>query len=273
MQPEPTGSSAEAGVEVRFLLGPAGSGKTHRCVAEIRAALRASAAGPSLILVAPKQATFQLERQLLAAPDLPGYTRLRILSFERLAHSLLEALAAPPDLLDDEGRVMVLRAILAERQPALRVFRATARLPGFAQQFSLLLRELQQHQLSANRLAEVARRFPTNPTLADKLQDFALLLRAYLDWLKAHALQDAHCLLDLATATARDAAGIKAGSDRGPRATDHGVPMADGQSSMTNGQSRISDRGAPDVENRTSNIEHRTSNVEHSPGGFGEPRR
>jgi len=61
-------------VQARFLLGPAGSGKTFRCLAEIRTELLRDPAGPPLLLLAPKQATFQLERQLLADPDLHGYT-------------------------------------------------------------------------------------------------------------------------------------------------------------------------------------------------------
>src|SRR5947207_13235374 len=76
-------------MRTRFLLGPAGSGKTFRCLAEIRAELKSSPEGLPLVLLAPKQATFQLERQLLAGPDLPGYTRLQILSFERLAEFVL----------------------------------------------------------------------------------------------------------------------------------------------------------------------------------------
>src|SRR6266487_1960182 len=100
-------------MQVRFLLGPAGSGKTFRCLAEIREALRESPEGPPLILLAPKQATFQLERQLLADKSLHGYTRLRIVSFERLAEFILEAQrVAPPQTLSEEGRVMVLRALL-----------------------------------------------------------------------------------------------------------------------------------------------------------------
>src|SRR3989442_7877443 len=76
-------------MRTRFLLGPAGSGKTFRCLTEIGAELKSSPEGLPLVLLAPKQATFQLERQLLAGPDLPGYTRLQILSFERLAEFVL----------------------------------------------------------------------------------------------------------------------------------------------------------------------------------------
>ena len=123
-------------MQATFLLGPAGSGKTHRCLAEIRAGLLESPEGPPLVLLAPKQATFQLERQLLddslwpRLQPLPGYTRLQILSFERLAEFVLAELSpSQPKLLEEEGRVMVLRALLARKQTCLRIFRATARLP------------------------------------------------------------------------------------------------------------------------------------------------
>ncbi len=62
-------------MRTRFLLGPAGSGKTFRCLAEIREDLKSSPEGLPLVLLAPKQATFQLERQLLAGPDLPRLRR------------------------------------------------------------------------------------------------------------------------------------------------------------------------------------------------------
>jgi ATP-dependent helicase/nuclease subunit B len=185
-------------VQIRFLLGPAGSGKTFRCLAEIRDALRASAEGPPLVLLAPKQATFQLERQLLADPKLSGYTRLQILSFERLAEFIVDHLAeASPELLQEEGRVMVLRALLGRHQSGLRIFHTAARLPGFARQLNLLLREFQRHQLSPSQVAALAKKTP-NATLSGKLHDVAMLLDSYLDWLRTHRLQDANCLLDVA---------------------------------------------------------------------------
>lgn len=191
-------------MQARFLLGPAGSGKTFRCLDEIRAELARSPEGPSLLLLAPKQATFQLERQLLGDGTLAGYTRLQILSFERLAGFLLTELSpVTPEWLDDEGRVMVLRALLARERDALRVFHATARLPGFATRLSLLLRELQRHQISPNRLIGLADRLAGQVQLHDKLHDFAHLLSGYLDWLQAHDLRDTNCVLDVATALLR----------------------------------------------------------------------
>src|SRR5689334_5401607 len=98
-------------MQIDFLLGPAGSGKTFRCLAEIREALLAEPEGLPLVFLAPKQATFQLERELLEDPALPGFTRLQILSFDRLAEFVLsQFVSGPMRLLSEEGRVMVLRA-------------------------------------------------------------------------------------------------------------------------------------------------------------------
>jgi ATP-dependent helicase/nuclease subunit B len=187
-------------VQIRFLLGPAGSGKTFHCLSEIRAALKAQPDGPPLILLAPKQATFQLERQLLADNSLGGYTRLRILSFERLARFIFDELHnAPPKLLDEEGRLMVLRALLAKKRDELKLFRASARLTGFAQQLSLVLREIQSSQLTPDMLRQLAAQTHDTGGLSSKLHDLALLLESYLAWLAAHNLQDANCLLSAAT--------------------------------------------------------------------------
>jgi ATP-dependent helicase/nuclease subunit B len=188
-------------VQARFLLGPAGSGKTFRCLAEIRQALHQSPEGPPLVLLAPKQATFQLERQLLADGAPPGYTRLNIFSFERLARFVLDArgVPMPSGLLAEEGRVMVMRALLMRHESELKLFRPSARRPGFAQQLSQLLGELQQHQFTTAKLRALSRRADLRHELQDKLHDLALLFETYTNWLAEHELQDGNRLLDAAT--------------------------------------------------------------------------
>jgi ATP-dependent helicase/nuclease subunit B len=191
-------------VQARFLLGPAGSGKTFRCLAEIRAALEKNPEGAPLIFLAPKQATFQLERQLLADDFLNGYTRLHIFSFERLAQFILDRLnIAPPKFLSDEGRVMVLRALLMRHADELKLFRQSARRPGFAQQLNQLLGELQQHQFTPAKLRALAENKNLRAELRGKLNDLALLHEAYANWLAEHDLQDANHLLHFATGALR----------------------------------------------------------------------
>ncbi|MHC1763199.1 MAG: PD-(D/E)XK nuclease family protein [Verrucomicrobiia bacterium] len=186
-------------MHARFLLGPTGSGKTFRCVTEARAALQASPSGLPLVLLAPKQATFQLERLLLSDPTLPGYTRLQILSFERLAELILSEVAdPPPQLLSGEGRLMVLRALLSRHRADLKLFRATAHLRGFSEQLSVVLRELQRAGLSPEQILALSKRPGLANQLDLKLHDLGSMLGAYLAWLKEHGLQDDDHLINLA---------------------------------------------------------------------------
>ena len=187
-------------MQTRFLLGPAGSGKTFRCLEEIRHALKSSPDGPPLLLLAPKQSTYQLERQLLEDATIGGFTRLHILSFERLAKHIFENLKLPePRMLDEEGRLMVLRAILTRKRDSLRLFRASARLNGFARHLSEALRELQRENLNPEAILHLADSLQDVPGLNHKLEDLATLLGEYLGWLEANGLQDSDRMLGAAT--------------------------------------------------------------------------
>lgn len=198
-------------MRAHLLLGPAGSGKTHRVLAAIRAALAAAPDGPPLILLAPKQATFQLERQLLEPGAPAGWSRLFILSFDRLTQFVLDALGHPPAaLLPGEGRVMVLRALLGRHRAELEVFRGSARLAGFAQELAGLLRDLRRHGLAPADLERAASDATTPPTLAAKLRDVARLQAAHRAWLAGHRLTEADELPDLAAAALDAARGAAA---------------------------------------------------------------
>ena len=105
---------------------------------------------------------------------------------------------------------MVLRALLMRRESELKLFRPSARRPGFAQQLSQLLGELQQHQFTPARLRTLSARPDLRRELQDKLHDLALLFEAYTNWLTENKLQDGNRLLDAATES------LKSG-DRSPK--------------------------------------------------------
>lgn len=192
-------------MQICLLLGPAGSGKTHRCLKEIAAALAAAPEGLPLYLLAPKQSTYQLERQLLSRVSVPGYTRLQVTSLERFARTIFAQLGLPtPKTLDEEGRLMVLRSILSRSADQMHLFRASARLAGFAQQLSLALHEL-KHSMATPDLLEIVAARCANQGLSLKLRDLALLMRAYEAWLASHELKDSDYLLEAAAEALRGA--------------------------------------------------------------------
>lgn len=152
--------------------------------------------GLPLLFVAPKQATYEVERRLLSGPDLPGYTRLYVLSFERLASFIFDQLGRrPPDQLDEQGRVMVLRSLLNRKRDALKIFRASAKLTGFASQLSSALAEAQRQQMTPALLRNLAEGLQGSPGLVFKLQDLATLLEDYEAWLARHDLLDDDSLM------------------------------------------------------------------------------
>ena len=77
-------------MSVQFIFGRSGSGKTHYCLESVRSELRLSPTGPSLILLVPEQATFQIEQALLTDGSLAGYHRAYVVSFARLARLILQ---------------------------------------------------------------------------------------------------------------------------------------------------------------------------------------
>jgi len=187
-------------MRARFLLGRAGSGKTYTCIGEVRAALRADPEGPPLIFLAPKQATFQLERQLLIEGEVSGYTRLSILSFERLAQFALEQLGRPVNtILSEQGRTMALRALLSRRRGQLQIFRSSSGLARFAQTLSDELRSWQRRQFTPAGLMRLSERPEFTQPLRRKVHDLGVLLGDYLQWLAERGAQDPDCLLELAT--------------------------------------------------------------------------
>ena len=193
---------------LRFILGRAGSGKTHACLSELRSALVAGggagpagaaasgeAPGPALILLVPEQATFQVECELVGAaghrqPLSPGAgsARAQALSFRRLAWRVLaETGGAARPRIDDLGKRMVLRSLLLRRRGDLRLFAAAARRVGFIDRLVGTLTELHAFNLTPEdldqRRQELEAEGRGDAALACKLHDLALVWRDLDDYL------------------------------------------------------------------------------------------
>ncbi|MBE3575713.1 MAG: PD-(D/E)XK nuclease family protein [Firmicutes bacterium] len=165
---------------LRFVLGPAGSGKTTLCLEEIAACLRQQPLGSPLILLVPEQATFQMEQSILRRLERPGFARLQVLSFRRLALRIFQAVgSAKRPRLDELGKKMLLQAILWEHAAELRYFPVERGHVGFLDSLAATLREFHLYEQGPQELAALQARLeeekgPDHP-LSRKVADLALI--------------------------------------------------------------------------------------------------
>lgn len=170
---------------VQFIIGRSGSGKTTRCLDEIRNELRARPEGPPLIMLVPEQATFQAEYELVRTPGLAGMLRAQVLSFRRLSYRVLqETGAATRHLLDETGKKMLIYKIMHHLRDELPVFGASASLAGFMDNMQSLFDELKRYCVTSERLGEYVRRYEhdwrlESPAFVDKMQDLLHVYQTY----------------------------------------------------------------------------------------------
>lgn len=165
---------------VQFILGRSGTGKTSWCVRAAADALRAGGDAP-LVLLSPEQATYQMERAVLTQPGVAGYSRLRVLSFERLGF-WLNRKRQSVGTLSRLGRQMAAYRALLEVANDLTLYRNAAKEPGLAQRLSGLLTELQQADCTPPQVEMLAQRLAQSDpagTACRKWQDIARIFSAY----------------------------------------------------------------------------------------------
>ncbi|MDO4581350.1 MAG: PD-(D/E)XK nuclease family protein [Bacillota bacterium] len=169
-------------MSVRFILGPAGSGKTYHCLQQISEAAGRQPFGAPLIFLLPEQATFIHERML--AERLGCFCRAEALSFDRMIYRMRGQLggeSAP--FLSEAGKMLMMSKILSADRERLMLFSAGAANSGLAADLVSLFEELQAYDVGVPRLAALAAhtaRHQPQQAWSRKLADVALLYEHYM---------------------------------------------------------------------------------------------
>jgi len=170
---------------VQFILGRSGTGKTRCCIRAIVDALLEQSE-QELILLVPEQASYQAERAILADERIAGYSRLHVLSFDRLQFMLLGKNTAMPRL-SRIGRQMIVHRILRDNQNKLQLFGAETTWSGLSRQVAQTITELHQYAKTPddiekllNELAEDER----HHLAAMKFADIGLVFSEYLKFIE-----------------------------------------------------------------------------------------
>ncbi|MDF2662718.1 MAG: ATP-dependent helicase, partial [Paenibacillus sp.] len=191
---------------IRYILGRAGSGKTERCLDEIRSILRREPEGPPLVLLVPEQATFQAEHALVSTPGLGGTIRAQVLSFRRLAFRIMQEAGGTARIhIDDSGKKMLLYELLHKHGEELRQFSASSEQSGFIDNLNRMYGEFRRYCITPDRLEQFVlqaerRQEPGGafglPT--DKLHDLLFVYKRFEEQLSKHYIDSEHLLTKMA---------------------------------------------------------------------------
>ena len=173
-------------MSVEFIVGRSGTGKTQYCLEQITRELLESQSGQALIFIVPEQATYQAERAILTGGSVKGYSRLHILSFNRLCFWITQK-ESVLEHLSPLGRELIVSNIIHRRQGELKVFADSADSSGLAIKISDMIVELQKYEKSPDdlmRFVHEAGSKGADEIMLAKFSEVAMIYADYLDFIK-----------------------------------------------------------------------------------------
>lgn len=118
----------------------------------------------------------QTQKDLVTLHSRHSVTNIDILSFDRLAYRILEEQGAGHmTVLDDMGKVLVLRRAAAGCSDALQVYRKNLNKAGFIDKVKSMLSELYQYRIGTEELDRLIGELTDEPLLRRKLQEIRTL--------------------------------------------------------------------------------------------------
>ncbi|MCH7873312.1 MAG: exodeoxyribonuclease V subunit gamma, partial [Planctomycetes bacterium] len=175
---------------VTFVIGRAGTGKTHLCLEAVAAALSEPDVGGRLIVLVPEQASSQMERALVRRVASGGYWRAEVLSFTRLARRLFGEGGGEPVMLRPQARALALRRVTRDMRLPRTVFGRAATTHGFFMQLDRLVEELLTERVTPADLSAAAAGI-SDETTRGKVSAVAHIYGRYLEWLGEDRLDSA----------------------------------------------------------------------------------
>ena len=164
---------------LQLILGGSGYGKSRRMYKDL---IRASIEHPQFnyMIIVPEQYTLQVQKKIVQMHPNHGMRNIDVVSFVRLAHRVFEELGTDRTLiLEDIGKMMVLRRIIGRMAGELSVFKGNVRKQGFTGEMKSTISELLQYHVDPKQLADLCGSLTESPLLSGKLKDIGKIYEAF----------------------------------------------------------------------------------------------
>ena len=195
---------------LQIILGDTNSGKSHTLVSHMVDRARAFG-NEKFFAIVPEQATLKMQKDVVKLHPEHAVMNIDVVSFDRLAHVVFAELGVNDgNVLDDIGKMLILRKVLKETQDDLIVYKNKIHLTGFAEEIKSVITELKQYGMDDDQLflMQEAAQEKGNLLLFHKLGDIRLVLRKFNEAIKGQ-YQAAEEVLDLFAKVAEQSGKIK----------------------------------------------------------------
>ncbi|MDF2586478.1 MAG: addB, partial [Anaerocolumna sp.] len=187
-------------MSLQLVLGRSGSGKSYKLYKEIiEKSLQYE--NTNYLVIVPEQFTLQTQKDIVRMHPNKGTMNIDILSFMRLAYRIFDEVGGnDKPVLEDTGKSMVLRKVVAKNRKELDLFNHEVQKLGFINELKSLLSEIYQYNISVKMLEDMADKTKNRPMLTSKLHDIIVIYKGFKEYLNekyitAEEILDVLCLV------------------------------------------------------------------------------
>ncbi len=184
-------------MSLQLFLGGAGSGKSYQLYQNI---IEESCLKPetSYLVIVPEQFTLQTQKDMVSMHPKHGLMNVDILSFLRFAYRIFDEVGGNDrPILEDTGKSMVLRRVVAEKKKELILFGASVRKTGFINELKSLLSELYQYNVRPEDFEQMLQISEKKPVLKAKLKDILTIYEGFAAFMKERYITAEEILISL----------------------------------------------------------------------------
>ncbi len=170
-------------MSLQLVIGRSGSGKSYHLYREIiEKSIQNDSA--NYFVIVPEQFTLQTQKDIVLMHPNGGTMNIDILSFMRLAYRIFDEVGGNDSpVLEDTGKTMVLRKIVARKRKELELFNHEVQKRGFIDELKSLISEFYQYSISIPMLEHMQAVAANKPLLHGKLHDIIIIYKAFKEYL------------------------------------------------------------------------------------------
>ncbi|MCD7868283.1 MAG: PD-(D/E)XK nuclease family protein [Clostridiales bacterium] len=173
-------------MSLQFIIGSSGAGKSFLAFQNL---IEDASAHPERLyyVIVPEQFTMQTQKTLVEMTPGKGILNIDVLSFQRLAFRVLEEVGGGNRrLLDDTGKIMVLKKVVQQHASELPYLGSQMGKPGYLDEMKSLLSEFMQYGIGEEELEDMLEQAKDRALLHGKLADVRVLYGAFRKYLSDH---------------------------------------------------------------------------------------